>query len=204
MIGQTNPDDAFIRPWAETPITVIGYELVKLQFDDPESWRRVAIAIRAGARELGHALLYLGVIAKDVVTLDWAAIAADRAATLDKIAAIQKETDERIPETRYSNDRQSWFMIGSGIHPQSDAMLWLAPGETHSVRMWPPGTGQIWPSKALALKGKHQDILDLHGVCFGGGVVKILLTIYYTPHGQAVSTHDVANSAARTDLPPVQ
>ena len=39
VTGQSPSDDAFIRPWADTPITVIGYELVKLQDneDSPDS-----------------------------------------------------------------------------------------------------------------------------------------------------------------------
>ena len=31
--GQTTPKDAFIRPWLDEPITIIGYELVKLGGD---------------------------------------------------------------------------------------------------------------------------------------------------------------------------
>jgi hypothetical protein len=31
VTGRTSPPDAFIRPWLDYPITVIGYELVKLQ-----------------------------------------------------------------------------------------------------------------------------------------------------------------------------
>jgi hypothetical protein len=122
VTGQSPSDDAFIRPWADTPITVIGYELVKLQDDD------------------------------------------------------------RNPDSAYTNNHKSWFMIGSAISGQPDAMLWLAPGETHSQRMWPAGTGQLWPSKTLANHDKDADMLDLHGSCFGGGSVTIFLTIYYTPH----------------------
>lgn len=122
--GQTASDDAFIRPWADTKITVIGYELVKLH--DPK------------------------------------------------------------PEDLAKNDRLSWFMIGSGIYPQPDAMLWLGPGHTQSQRMWPSGMGQVWPSKAIAQerrnKSKYGDILDLHGACFGGGQIKMFLTVYYFPH----------------------
>ncbi len=125
VAGQSTTSDAFIRPWAETPITVIGYELVKLQSDE-----------------------------------------------------------EAKPDIRYRNDHQSWFMIGSGINSQPDAMLWLAPGETHAHRMWPAGIGHIWPASALARHAtQYEDILDLHGTCFGGGPITIFLTIYYTPQG---------------------
>jgi hypothetical protein len=120
VTGQSRSDDAFIRPWVDVPITVIGYELVKLQ-------------------------------------------------------------EDHGPDSTYSNDHKSWFMIGSAISSQPDAMLWLAPGESHSQRMWPAGTGQFWPSKALANHYKYADMLDLHGICFGGGSVTIFLTIYYTP-----------------------
>ncbi|HEY3919909.1 MAG TPA: hypothetical protein VGL83_19110 [Stellaceae bacterium] len=118
VIGRTHPADAFIRPWTNAPITVIGYELVKLDGNDSDP-----------------------------------------------------------------NQRESWFMIGSTIHPQSDAMLWLAPGERHAKQIWPSGMGQIWPSKDVAfVKGKPL-LLDLHGACFGGGPISIFMTIYYTPNG---------------------
>lgn len=121
----TGPEtgEPFIRPWADTPITVIGYELVKLHREYFWSFR-----------------------------------------------------------SRYENATKSWFMIGSGIYPQPDAMLWLGPGETRARMMWPAGMGQIWPSKAKARKAKYEDILDLHGHCFGGRPITIYLTLYYTPH----------------------
>ena len=121
--GQSKPDEPYIRPWADTPITVIGYELVKLQ--------------------------------------------------RDRLSSVF---------SRYENDRMSWFMIGSGMNSQPDAMLWLGPGETRSRIMWPAGMGQVWPSKDRARKAKYEDILDLHGKCFGGAPITIHLTIYYTPH----------------------
>lgn len=180
--GEPNPEGPFIRPWTNAPIRVIGYELVKLQAGDNDGvWHRAAVAIRAAAEELGQALRNLSVIARDFFTLNWNAIGIDHASGFDRIAAIQAEAEKSIGVARYSNERQSWFMIGSGIHSQPDAMLWLAPGETHSLRLWPAGTGQIWPSKAGALHSKYEDILDVHGLCFGGGPVKIFLTIYYTP-----------------------
>jgi hypothetical protein len=95
VTGQSSSDDAFVRPWADTPITVIGYELVKLQ------------------------------------------------------------EKSRNPDSNYTDDHKSWFMIGSAISGQPDAMLWLAPGETHSQRIWPAGMGQIWPSKSLASHDKN-------------------------------------------------
>jgi hypothetical protein len=182
ITGEPKPEDAFIRPWTPAPIRVIGYELVKLQGGDNRVWQPASIAISAGARELSQALRTISVVARDLFTLNWGAIRADQAAGFEKIAAIQKEADEKIGLARYySNDRQSWFMVGSGIHSQADAMIWLAPGEMHSLRMWPAGAGQIWPGKAGAIHSKYEDILDLHGICFGGGPVTIFLTIYYTP-----------------------
>jgi hypothetical protein len=79
------------------------------------------------------------------------------------------------------NRRMSWFMIGSAINSQPDAMLWLAPGETHAKQMWPPGTGQLWPSAKDADPARLHDMIDLHGECYGGGRIAIQLTVYYTP-----------------------
>lgn len=119
VIGQTQPKDSFVHPWADAPITVIGYELLKT--DAPESEQNL------------HA---------------------------------------------------SWFMIGSAIYPQPDTMLWLAPGERHAKQMWPPGIGQVWPSKDNAIVNGMPDFVDLHGICFGGGPISIFMTIYYTPNGR--------------------
>ena len=121
VTGQSRSDGSFIRSWADTSTTMIGYELVKLQDNDHNR------------------------------------------------------------NSIYINNGKSWFMIGSGNSAQPDAMLWLAPDETHSQRMWPAGMGQIWPSKALASIDKYADMFDQHGICFGGGSVTIFLTIYYTP-----------------------
>jgi hypothetical protein len=124
--GIENPPDAYIRPFSDDPILVIGYELVKVTGTSAKPWR------------------------------------ADK----------------------------SWFMIGSTI--QSDAMIWLAPGETHAKTFWPAGTGQPWPSKKDARpvtvnrneKGQivsmSGDLLDLHGWCPKDEVVGIMLTVYYT------------------------
>ena len=121
--GRTSPTDSFIRPFEDTPITVIGYELMKLQNDDTKS-----------AGEL-------------------------------------------------RNGRISWFAIGSAIYPQPDIMIWLAPGETHAKQMWPSHTGQLWPSREKAGSGLR-DMLDVHGLCFGGGPVTIFVTIYYIPQSK--------------------
>jgi hypothetical protein len=121
--GRTSPPDSFIRPFEDIPITVIGYELVKLQNGDTKS-----------ASEL-------------------------------------------------LNSRLSWFAIGSAIYPQPDIMIWLAPGETHSKQMWTSHTGQLWPSREKADSGLR-DMLDLHGLCFGGGPVTIFVTIYYIPQSK--------------------
>jgi hypothetical protein len=131
VAGRVNEPDAFVRPWLDVPILVVGYELVKLprgRFKWP--WD----------------------------------IAFDHFG--------------------------SWFMIGSTIAP--DAMLFLGPGESHAKQMWPSNSGQRWPRAAHAkpvkpipgssgkMSGAAGDLIDLHGVCYGGAV-RILLTIYYTP-----------------------
>jgi hypothetical protein len=131
IIGRVEEPDAFIRPWLDVPILVIGYELVKLP--------------RA--------------------SMIWPWEAA-----LDHFA--------------------SWFMVGSTIVP--DGMIWLGPGESHSKQMWPLNSGQPWPraSDARPIKpirdasgivyAAQGDLIDLHGICYGGAV-RVLLTIYYTP-----------------------
>jgi hypothetical protein len=57
----------------------------------------------------------------------------------------------------------------------------LAPGQTHAKQMWAAGLGQPWPRKEDARPERFTDIVDLHGVCFNGGTVTVLMTIYYTP-----------------------
>jgi hypothetical protein len=81
-------------------------------------------------------------------------------------------------------------MVGSTIVP--DGMPFLGPGEAHSKQMWPRSSGQPWPRAAdakpikpiLDPSGKvyaaEGDLIDLHGICYGGAV-RMLLTIYYTP-----------------------
>lgn len=59
-------------------------------------WERELIGIQTAASELGQALLNLGAIAKDVFTLNWGAIAADREAGLAKVAEIQRQGEERM------------------------------------------------------------------------------------------------------------
>jgi len=169
VTGQTKPDDAFIRPWADTPINVVGYELVKLQAGETGLWRPVSIGIATGVAELHEVLLGLAAVGRDVITFNWTAVSADRARAMEKIAAIQRGSEDKIALARYRNGDHSWFMIGSGIDAQPDAMLWLAPGENHVSRAWPAGAGQLWPSKTNAGHAKYGNILDLHGVCFGGG-----------------------------------
>jgi hypothetical protein len=119
VTGKTNPDDSFIRPWLEQEIKVVGFELVKLQYDSGK------------------------------------------------------------PEVNAMNNHVSWFMIGSAIPNEPDAMIWLAPGETHAKQMWPAGMGQLWPDKNQKYENKNSGMIDLHGLCFGGGQVVIFLTIYY-------------------------
>jgi hypothetical protein len=131
-----NPPDPFVRPWLDTAITIVGYELVKLQIKPWTSgvrpWLRSWIS-----REAWSAWFY----------------------------------------AQLSSD-SSWFMIGSAMQP--DAMIWLAPGETHSRQMWAAGQGQPWPRKADANPARLADMLDLHGACYSGAVT-IFLTIYYVP-----------------------
>ena len=59
-------------------------------------WEREMLALATGARELGQAVANLGTIAKDVFTLNWGEIAADRAAGLERVAQIQKEGDDKL------------------------------------------------------------------------------------------------------------
>ena len=72
------------------------------------------------------------------------------------------------------------FMIGSAISGQADAMIWLGPGETRAAKIWRPGQGQLWPSKSDANGYRLADMLDLHGVCFGGGPMSIFVNLCYT------------------------
>jgi hypothetical protein len=85
---------------------------------------------------------------------------------------------------RERNDRASWFMVGSAIYSQPDAMIWLGPGETRVRQMWPSGMGQLWPSKDKPNPSGDPDRIDLHGLCFGGSQITILLTIYYSPQSK--------------------
>jgi hypothetical protein len=48
--GQTQPKDSFVHPWADAPVTVIGYELVKTEAPESEpnphtSWFMIGSAI---------------------------------------------------------------------------------------------------------------------------------------------------------------
>jgi hypothetical protein len=132
VTGRTSPPDAFVRPWLDVPIFVVGYELLKLP----------------------------------AARLIW-------------------------PWDAVHNWINSWFAIGTTMVP--DAMLWLGAGETHVKQIWSKNAGQLWPSVAnsralSALRNEtgtvyayDGDLLDIHGRCFGGAPVTILLTIYYTP-----------------------
>lgn len=97
------------------------------------------------------------------------------------------EKHERINRT------VSWFNIGSTMQP--DVMLWLAPGHTHAKTMWPAGTKTPWPSRKTAkpLERIHKDgklvqvkgdLIDVHGLCFGGAPITLFLTIYYVAADQ--------------------
>jgi hypothetical protein len=97
------------------------------------------------------------------------------------------------------NARRSWFMIGSGMNAQPDAMLWLGPGETRSKQMWPSGFGQLWLSKQDTLhRTRFENVMTLHGVCYGGGPVTMFLTIYYSPISLEATT-GVGSAAIGTD-----
>jgi hypothetical protein len=88
------------------------------------------------------------------------------------------------PASEFAN---AWFMIGSGMTGYPDAMLWLGPGEMHSRVMFPNGFGQHWPGVDVAKKSRLEDIIDLHGSCFGGKDVVVYLTVYYSPIAPAES-----------------
>jgi len=122
VTGRTQSKDSFIRPWLGYPITVVGYELMKLE--TPRPWLR---------RLFGFAL----------DRTDW------------------------------------WFMIGSTIQP--DGMLSLGPGEVRASRIWPAGYGQPWPAKdnETPNNGHVGDLIDVHGQCYGGEPVTLLLTVFY-------------------------
>jgi hypothetical protein len=131
-----NPPDSFVRPWLDTPITIVGYELVKVR----------GMGWAFGFKSWLRSWLDLGA---------WSAFVK---------SLIHPDS--------------SWFMVGSAMQP--DAMIWMAPGETHSKQMWPAGQGQPWPKKADANPARLADLLDLHGTCYRGSVF-MFLTIYYVP-----------------------
>jgi hypothetical protein len=96
------------------------------------------------------------------------------------------------PHAFLMNRFVSWFTLGSTIQP--DALTTLAPGETKAGGIWPRGYGQPWPAKQDATSTKIDqvnkdgaparvtgDLIDLHGLCFGGGRIRIFLKLYYTP-----------------------
>lgn len=77
------------------------------------------------------------------------------------------------------NRTTSFFGIGSGIVP--DMMVYMGPGENHVRQMWAAGLGQPWPSIRDKDQGGHNDIIDVHGACWGGGPIEMVVTVYYTP-----------------------
>jgi hypothetical protein len=153
--GYPPSPDAFVRPWLDLPIVVIGYELVKLQASTGEVsaggwWQRLQSRLSGRA---GHV------------------------------------PGSTVLAQSHLNETMSWFAVGSTI--QTDITIWLAPGQSHAKQMYPAGYGQPWPSRSNAKPTKPHtndkreitsvegDLIDLHGLCFGGGPVTILLTIYY-------------------------
>lgn len=94
------------------------------------AWEREMIALSAGARELGQALLNMGTIAKDVFTLNWGAIAADREAGFAKIEAIQREADDRIKQIAKDaqTDLQKILTGGGGSDKPNAPPLNLSAG----------------------------------------------------------------------------
>ena len=111
----------------------------------------------------------------------------------------------------YLNTHISYFMIGSTI--QQDAMLWLYPGQTGGRRDFPAGLSQPWPSAKDAkpvtylydkdgkIYGARGDLLDIHGICFGGGPVTILMTLYYVSATE--ETSDRGKLVGATGIEPV-
>jgi hypothetical protein len=93
----------------------------------------------------------------------------------------------KYQEAQRLNREISWFMVGSAIPTQSDAMLWLGPGETRVQRMWPADMGQVWPGKLKDNPAPLTNMIDVHGLCFGGGPVTMILTVYFSPSPIAVT-----------------
>jgi hypothetical protein len=117
----------------------------------------------------------------------------DRPIDIIGIEMVKVQTDVGKPDPM--NATTSWFMVGSTIQP--DAMLWIYPGQTGASRMTPPGTGYPWPSKdkARPAEPRHNEagelfqvageLIVVHGLCFGGGPVTIMLTVYFVTGRQA-------------------
>lgn len=59
-------------------------------------WQKAIVYIETAALELVQVLYNVGTVAKDVFTLNWGQIGADRQAGLDKIAQIQKDGQDKI------------------------------------------------------------------------------------------------------------
>lgn len=149
--GRTSPTDAFVRPWLSSPILVVGYELVKIRTLPPPP--EPPAPPPPPPRTWWHRMI--------------------------GYKPPPPPAPPPPPPPSISDAEQSWFMIGSALQP--DAMIWLAPGHTHAKQMWAAGYGQPWPRKEDASPKPLDDMIDLHGVCFNGGTVTIMMTVYYTP-----------------------
>lgn len=73
-----------------------------------------------------------------------------------------------------ANNPHDFFMVGNNLTP--DPMLWLAANELHRREIYPYGYGHPFPAKFEALPSNY---IDLHGRCFGGGRVRMKLTLHY-------------------------
>jgi hypothetical protein len=107
---------------------------------------------------------------------------------IDRIKMVKLQEPVWRPRQIYLNLTMSWFMLGTTI-PPDDALAWLAPGETSTAEN---GRGTEVPSQSEARATVSRvdengnpyvsgDLFDLHGQCYGGGGVTILVTIRYTP-----------------------
>ena len=131
-------------------------------------WEREMLALATGARELGQAVANLGVIAKDVFTLNWGAIAADRAAGLDKVAQIQQEGDDKINAiAKAAMDSYKKLMAGNdsggSLKPNAPAMDTNQTNELAAAQKTVEGQIKVW-DEWLA---KQKTIYDEDAKTFG-------------------------------------
>jgi hypothetical protein len=119
----------------------------------------------------------------------------DKPINIIGIEMVKVAPDVGKPDPR--NATTSWFMLGSTIQP--DGMLWIYPGQTGANRFLPAGTGYPWPAKSKARPAEPRrnesgeifqvagELVVVHGLCFGGGPVTIMLTVYFvmSKHAQA-------------------